>query len=69
MHQNQPGQMTWKPEGAIETGILHLRHHTSEDWKPCTEFPEYFVPDPPKLDCSPGYATFLSLLKKKWQLL
>ncbi|MCU0534371.1 MAG: hypothetical protein MUD14_10815 [Hydrococcus sp. Prado102] len=68
MQETPPGQMTWKPDGAPESGILHLRHYSSESWRPYTEFPEYVVPDPPKDELSEGYATFLALLKKQWQL-
>ncbi|NES82710.1 MAG: hypothetical protein F6K10_15615 [Moorea sp. SIO2B7] len=61
------GQMTWRPEGAEYAGILYLRHHHSEPWRPYTDFPKYVLPDPPEF--SEGYATFLALLKEKWQLL
>jgi hypothetical protein len=69
MSDRTPGQMTWKPDGAPDAGMLHLRHHPSEKWRPYTEFPEYVVPDPPKFEFSAGYATFLTLLKQQWQLL
>jgi hypothetical protein len=69
MSEQIPGQMTWKPEGATEAGILHLRHHPSEEWRPYTAFPEYIIPNPAKFEFSDGYATFLALLKKQWQLL
>lgn len=59
------GQMTWKPTGAIEAGILHLRHNASEVWRPYTDFPQYVLPDPP--DFSTGYATFIALLKHQWE--
>jgi len=65
MNQSIPGQMTWKPEGAKSSGILHLRYQESDTWRPYTDFPEYVLPDPPEF--SPGYATFLALLKQKWQ--
>ncbi|MBH8553535.1 hypothetical protein I8751_14375 [Nostocaceae cyanobacterium CENA357] len=57
------GQMTWKLEGATDCA-LHLRHNSSEPWRPYEEFPEYFLPDPGEF--SKGYATFLALLKKGW---
>jgi hypothetical protein len=67
MNQNSPtGQMTWRPDGTISTGKLHLRFKPWECWRPYTEFPEYALPDPPGF--SEGYATSLALLKEKWQL-
>jgi hypothetical protein len=69
MSEQPNGQMTWKPNGVVESGKLHLRHNSSEAWRPYTDFPEYVVPDPPALGCSDGYATFLSLLKKQWKLM
>lgn len=59
-----PGQMTWKPPGTTDC-VLHLRHNPSEPWRYYKEFPEYVLPDPP--DFSEGYATFVALLKKKWE--
>jgi hypothetical protein len=61
------GQMTWKPDGAIESGILHLRYSDEDIWQPYTDFPDRALEDPE--GCSQGYATFLSLLKQKWQIL
>jgi hypothetical protein len=58
------GQMTWKPNN-VNLGILHLRNHPLEPWRPYTDFPEHLKPDP--LGFSPGYVTFVHLLKKKWQ--
>ena len=62
---NTSGQMTWRPEGTINTDILYLRQNPSESWRPYTDFPEHYLPDPPSF--SKGYATFLALLKKNWQ--
>ncbi|MBD2507045.1 hypothetical protein H6G91_07155 [Nostoc muscorum FACHB-395] len=62
----QTGQMTWRPPGSSESA-LHLRHKASEAWRSYKEFPQYALPDPPGF--SEGYATFLALLKKNWQLL
>jgi hypothetical protein len=67
MTQKITGQMTWKPNGAISAGILHLRLHPLEKWKPYTDFPEYAKPDPAGF--SQGYATFLALLRQNWQAL
>ncbi|MEM7726196.1 MAG: hypothetical protein AAF208_07450 [Cyanobacteria bacterium P01_A01_bin.45] len=60
------GQMTWKPPGSSEPA-LHLRHADSEEWRFYKEFPKYFLPDPPGF--SEGYATFIALRKKNWQLI
>lgn len=59
------GQMLWKREGADRA--LHLRHHSSEPWRPYEEFPQYFLPDPPEF--SKGITTFLALLKKDWRVI
>ncbi|MBP5972408.1 hypothetical protein HW132_06600 [Brasilonema sp. CT11] len=64
MSDTLPGQMTWKAPGTTDC-VLHLRHNSSEPWRYYKEFPEYVVPDPP--DFSEGYATFVALLKKKWE--
>jgi hypothetical protein len=56
------GQMLWKLEGNERT--LHLRHNSSEPWRPYEEFPQYVLPDPKGF--SKGIATFLALLKKDW---
>ncbi|NMF65923.1 hypothetical protein [Brasilonema octagenarum] len=64
MSDTLPGQMTWKPPGTTDC-VLHLRQNSSEPWRYYKEFPEYVVPDPP--DFSEGYATFVALLKKKWE--
>jgi hypothetical protein len=61
-----PGQMTWKPQGVADSTVLHLRQNAGESWQPYTAFPQYVLPDPPEF--STGYATFLALLKKQWQL-
>jgi hypothetical protein len=60
------GQMTWKPEGATECA-LHLRHYPSEPWRSYQDFPQYALPDPPGM--SPGYTTFVTLLKRGWQVI
>ncbi|MDJ0727259.1 MAG: hypothetical protein QNJ38_19340 [Prochloraceae cyanobacterium] len=65
MSQSNPGQMTWKLEGAETSGMLHLRYQETEPWRPYTDFPEHFLPDPPEF--SQGYATFLALLKQNWK--
>jgi hypothetical protein len=64
LNQSQTGQMTWKPNN-MNLGILHLRNHPLEPWRPYTEFPELVVQDVPGF--SAGYVTFVNLLKKKWQ--
>ncbi len=66
MINKPPGQMTWRPPGASEP-ILHLRLSPYEPWRYYKEFPEYVLPDPPTF--SDGYATFIALLKQKWQVL
>jgi hypothetical protein len=66
MTQTPPGQMTWKPPGLTEPA-LHLRLYEADPWRPYTEFPQYAVPDPP--DFSEGFATFMELLRQKWQAL
>jgi hypothetical protein len=67
MTQTLPGQMTWRPNGAntSSVGVLYLRHHILQPWRPYTDFPEYLLPDPPGF--SQGYATFLELRRKNWQ--
>ena len=67
MTNQSNGQMTWRPNGPPSEGILHLRRKPYEAWQPYTAFPQYVLPDPPGF--SQGYATFLALLKQKWQLL
>ncbi len=61
-----PGQMTWKLPDSDDC-VLHLRHSEKEPWQHYKDFAEYVQPDPP--DFSEGYATFVALLKKKWQLI
>lgn len=65
MINSQPGQMTWKPEGASSTDVLYLRKCPAESWQPYSNFSDLALPDPPGF--STGYATFLALLKKEWQ--
>jgi hypothetical protein len=60
------GQMIWKLPGTVET-ILHLRRNESDPWQIYTEFPDLMEPE--ELEMSPGYTTFLALLKKGWPLL
>lgn len=60
-----PGQMTWKLPGSDECA-LYLRYRASDPWRHYRDFPEYVLPDPPSF--SDGYATFLALLKQKWQV-
>ena len=67
MNDPSVGQMTWRPEGALSVGVLHLRLSPFEPWRPYTEFPEYAMPDPPGF--SEGYATCMSLLRQQWQLI
>ncbi len=64
LNSSNVGQMTWKPNN-LNLGILHLRNHPLEAWRPYTEFPELIKADP--VGFSHGYVTFLDLLKKKWQ--
>ena len=56
------GEMLWKLEGTDR--VLHLRHNSSEPWRPYEEFPQYVRPDPEGF--SKGIATFLALLKQNW---
>jgi hypothetical protein len=65
MQSQTPGQMTWRPPGTTET-ILHLRLRAFDPWRPYTEFPEYVLPDPEGF--SQGYATFIALMSKKWEI-
>jgi hypothetical protein len=58
------GQMFWKCDRMAEDRTLHLRHHSSEPWRPYQDFPQYCLPDPPGF--SQGYATFMALLKQGW---
>jgi hypothetical protein len=60
------GQMTWRLPGQVEP-LLHLRPNAMADWKPYTECPEYMAPD--HAHFSPGYATFIKLLKQNWVVL
>jgi hypothetical protein len=62
----QRGQMTWRLPGQIEP-MLHLRLHPLEPWKPYNECPKYMKPDHTYL--SPGYATFISLIKQNWDVI
>ncbi|AFY39402.1 hypothetical protein Lepto7376_3173 [[Leptolyngbya] sp. PCC 7376] len=61
----QVGQMTWSPTGGSSVGVLYLRMSAVDPWKPYTEFPNHNKPDLPS--SSDGYATFLSLIQKKWE--
>ena len=63
MTQPIPGQMTWKSSGV--DCILFLRHSPNDPWRPYQEFPQLMQPDPK--DMSPGFATFVSLLKCNWE--
>ena len=56
------GEMLWKLQGTDR--VLHLRHDSSEPWRPYEEFSQYVLPDPEGF--SKGIATFLALLKKGW---
>jgi len=67
MSNTSIGQMTWRPDGTVNAEILYLRFCASDPWQPYSDFPEYALPDPPAF--SPGYATFLALLKKHWQII
>jgi hypothetical protein len=64
--QSPIGQMIWKLPGTVET-ILHLRRNESDPWQIYTEFPDLMEPE--EVEMSPGYTTFLALLKKGWPLL
>jgi hypothetical protein len=66
-NNSKVGQMTWRPDGRMSSGKLHLRFKPWERWKPYTEFPEYIVSDLPGF--SEGYGTCLKLLKQKWELI
>jgi hypothetical protein len=59
------GQMTWKSEGGIDK-VLYLRAQPHDPWKCYKEFPQYYKPD--LGGRSPGYATFLTLLRQGWQM-
>ena len=60
------GQMIWKLPGTVETR-LYLRRHETDEWQLYTEFPDLMEPE--ELEMSPGYTTFLALLKQGWPLL
>jgi hypothetical protein len=64
--QSTIGQMVWKLPGSTET-ILHLRRQESDPWQVYTEFPDLMQPE--ELEMSPGYTTFIALLKQGWKLL
>ena len=60
------GQMIWKLPGSVET-ILHLRRQETDEWQLYTAFPDLLQPE--EVEMSPGYTTFLVLLKQGWNLL
>ena len=59
------GQMIWKLPGSQET-VLHLRRSETDEWLVYSEFPDLMEPE--ELEMSPGYATFIMLLKCGWVL-
>jgi hypothetical protein len=59
------GQMIWKLPGSQET-VLHLRRCEADEWRVYSEFPDLMEPE--ELEMSPGYATFIMLLKCGWVL-
>lgn len=60
------GQMIWKLPGSQET-VLHLRRSEADEWRVYSEFADLMEPE--ELEMSPGYATFITLLKRGWMLL
>jgi hypothetical protein len=66
LNTTPPGQMTWRLPGSAECA-LYLRLRPTDPWKHFREFPEFVRPDPPSF--SEGYATFIALLKQKWQVI
>jgi len=60
------GQMIWKLPGSRET-VLHLRRSETDEWRVYSEFADLMEPE--ELEMSPGYATFITLLKRGWVLL
>ncbi|MUL37197.1 hypothetical protein [Gloeocapsopsis dulcis] len=63
------GQMCWLPTPqANEENILHLRTHSSEDWRPYKAFIQYAVPDYEIPGSSKGWATYQKLLRSGWTL-
>jgi len=60
------GQMIWKLPGSQET-VLHLRRSEADEWRVYSEFQDLMEPE--ELEMSPGYATFITLLKRGWVLL
>ena len=60
------GQMIWKVPGSQET-VLHLRRSEADEWQVYSEFPDLMEPE--ELEMSPGYATFIMLLKRGWVLI
>lgn len=60
------GQMIWKLPGSQET-VLYLRRSEADEWRVYSEFPDLMEPE--ELEMSPGYATFITLLKRGWMLL
>ena len=59
------GQMIWKLPGSQET-VLHLRRCEADEWQVYSAFPDLMEPE--ELEMSPGYATFIALLKGGWTL-
>jgi hypothetical protein len=60
------GQMIWKLPGSQET-VLHLRRSEADEWQVYSEFPDLMEPE--ELEMSPGYTTFIMLLKRGWVLI
>jgi hypothetical protein len=60
----RPGEMTWRAPGTATTE-LHLRLTPLDRWRPYTDFPDLVQADPTGF--SPGYSTFVSLLRQNWK--
>lgn len=64
------GQMCWldRDVSAQDKKILHLRHNSSEPWRPYHSFPDLAMPDHAILGGSKGWATYQHLRQIGWEL-